>query len=197
MSKNILMQAITAAQQGKLIIYPTDTQYALGCTLKNKTTIKKIYELKKRPKTLPLPIAVSSIEELSTVAYTTVPQIKIAQQFLPGPLTMVLKKHKNIPQEVTGSNTTIAVRIPNHPITLSLLKETGPLIITSANIHGQKPYEDIKDIQNQFKETISAYVPGGTLNMPPSTIIDFTTTPLTLLRQGPISLEEIINEMTQ
>jgi L-threonylcarbamoyladenylate synthase len=197
MDNTLLNQAITAVQNGNLIIYPTDTQYALGCTLSNPETIQRIYTLKQRPLTLALPIAVATINDISYVATMQPTQKKIAQTYLPGPLTMILYKKSIIPDEVTASKETIAVRIPNNPLTLSLLKETGPLIITSANIHGQKPYEDIKDILQQFGDEVAIYIPGGTLNKPPSTIIDFTKNPPTLVRKGPISLDEIINVMNK
>jgi len=195
MDSTLLKQAITATQHGGLIIYPTDTQYALGCTLKYPKTIKRIYTLKQRPSSLALPIAVASIDEISTVAKINKYHKKVAEKFLPGPLTMILKRQPSIPDQVTASKETIAVRIPNHPLTLSLLKKTGPLIITSANIHGQKPYEDIEDIQQQFREAVAIYIPGGKLNMPPSTITDFTKYPPTILRPGPISIQEIIEVM--
>jgi L-threonylcarbamoyladenylate synthase len=197
MVTTLLQKAINAAQDGKLIIYPTDTQYALGCTLTHPQTIQHLFNLKKRPNTLALPIAVATIKDISTIATITPLQKQVAHTFLPGPLTMVLPKKPIVPSEVTASGNTLAIRIPNHPITLQLLHKTGPLIITSANIHGQKPYEDIHDIQNQFGEEIAVYLPGGILNQPPSTIIDFTHTPPQLLRSGPISLPEIINVMTK
>ena len=195
MESTLLKQAITATKHGGLIIYPTDTQYALGCTLKYPETIKRIYTLKQRPSSLALPIAVASIDEISTVAKIDQYHIKVAKKFLPGPLTMILKRQPSVPDQVTASKETIAVRIPNHPLTLALLKKTGPLIITSANIHGQKPYEDIKDIQQQFGDAVAIYIPGGKLNMPPSTITDFTKYPPTILRPGPISIQEIIEVM--
>ena len=197
MDATLLQKAITAAQEGKLIIYPTDTQYALGCTLTHPETIQHLFHLKQRPNNLALPVAVATIKDISTIATITPKQKQVAQIFLPGPLTMVLPKHPTVPPEVTASGNTLAVRIPNHPLTLQLLQKTGPLIITSANIHGQKPYEDIHDIQNQFGEEIAVYLPGGILNQPPSTIVDFTTKPFQLLRSGPISLPEIINVMTK
>jgi L-threonylcarbamoyladenylate synthase len=197
MDATLLQQAITAAQNEKLIIYPTDTQYALGCTLTNPQTIQHLFTLKQRPITLPLPVAVASIKDISTIATITPIQKQVAQTFLPGPLTMVLPKQPTVPSEVTASGNTIAVRIPNHPLTLQLLQQTGPLIITSANIHGQKPYEDIHDIQNQFGQEIAVYLPGGILNQPPSTIVDFTHKPPHLIRSGPISLPEIINVMNK
>ena len=197
MDTTLLQKAITAAQAGKLIIYPTDTQYALGCILTHPQTIKHLFNIKKRPPTLALPVAVASIKDISTIATITPLQKQVAHSFLPGPLTMVLPKKPTVPSEVTASGNTLAIRIPDHPITLQLLHKTGPLIITSANIHGQKPYEDIHDIQKQFGEEIAVYLPGGILNNPPSTIIDFTHTPPQLLRPGPISLPEIINVMTK
>ena len=197
MDTTLLQQAITAAHDGKLIIYPTDTQYALGCTLTHPQTIHRLFKLKKRPNNLALPVAVANIKEISTIATITLIQKQVAHTFLPGPLTMVLPKQPTVPPEVTASGNTIAVRIPNHPLTLQLLEKTGPLIITSANRHGQKPYEDIHDIQHQFGEEIAVYLPGGILNQPPSTIVDFTHKPPQLLRSGPISLSEIINVMTK
>ena len=150
MDSILLKQAITAARRGDLIVYPTDTQYALGCTIKDQTTIQRLYQLKQRPHSLALPIAVSSITDISSVAKITPQQTHIAHTFLPGPLTMVLKRQSTISNLITASQETIAVRIPDHQLTIQLLRKTGPLIITSANIHGQKPYQDIVDIKKLF-----------------------------------------------
>ncbi|MBU0497842.1 MAG: threonylcarbamoyl-AMP synthase [Candidatus Thermoplasmatota archaeon] len=195
MDTKILQSAREAIHAGKLIIYPTDTQYALGCTITKIAAIKKIYKLKQRPHTLPLPIAVASKEEITTVGIINNKIAKIIDHFLPGPLTIIIQKQPQVPSELTAGKNTIAVRIPNHPIALTLLQDTGPLTVTSSNIHGQKPYEDITDIQNAFKSRIAVYIPGGLLNQPPSTIVDLTKKTPHVLRTGPISLEDIIDVM--
>ena len=146
-----------AAKQGKVIVYPTDTQYALGCSITFESGILKIFKLKKRPEILALPIAVSSSKDIQRLTYITPSIQKIISTFLPGPLTLILHARPEINPRITANKNTVGIRIPNHPITLKLLKKTGPLIVTSANIHGQKPYEDIKDIQKQFGKQIDVY----------------------------------------
>ena len=182
--------------KGLLIVYPTDTLYGIGANIFNKQAIEKAYAIKKRPRNLSLPIAVVSIAEMENIADMTPLSKKIATNFLPGSITMVLKQNK-LPDWLVGRNKTIAIRIPNDPIALQILKNTGPLTITSANIHNQSTPTSIKDIRKMFKpDDIAEYIDDGIRSGLPSTIIDCRKDKPILLRKGSISLDEINSVVT-
>ena len=180
-----------AIDQGFLVIYPTDTLYALGASVFSLKAVEQAFALKKRPTSLPLPIAVSSMEMLEEIASITPLANCLIESFLPGPLTIVLK-NKTIPSVVTANKTTIAVRIPNDPIALKLLEKIGPLTVTSANIHNQQTPTTIEEIRNMLKSpSIVAYIDDGTRNGSPSTIVDVTEDKPLILRKGAILSEQI------
>ena len=187
-----ISKAIKSLKNGELIIYPTDTQYALGADIFNINAIKKIFFLKKRPFDNPIPIAVGKYEDISRYAFETKHVRKICKKFLPGKLTIILYKKDNISNIITSNKNKIAIRIPNNDIALELLNKFGPLTITSANIHGKKPEGNITNIYSQFKENIGFYVDYKNLNNDPSTIIDLTYEKPIIIRKGNISLKEIL-----
>ena len=190
MTQYDLSPAISALQKGEIIIYPTDTQYALGCMIDDSSALFTLYALKKRPLDQPLPIAVSDIQMLEHVARITPLAKTLIHHFLPGPLTLVLNQKKTLPQTMQTPANTIAVRIPDHPVALELLRECGPLTITSANMHGKKA-EDIETIKKQLNKPLLA-IDEGTLSSPPSTIIDARVKTPKLIREGVLPYSTIL-----
>lgn len=191
-----LSAAIKAVQHGDIIVYPTDTLYALGADIFNEIAVKRIFAIKKRPLSIPLPVAVSSVDEIGQIAIVDERIQRIASQFLPGQLTLLLKKKPNIPNIITSNGDKIAVRIPNQNVALDLLSEVGPLTVTSANIHGMDVPAIIKDIKVQFTtDTVASYIDAGRLEGLPSTIVDMTGKDPLIVREGTIAKEEIVNSI--
>lgn len=185
--------ALKALKRGDLIVYPTDTLYALGANIFDNTAVKKVYAAKKRPTSLPLPIAVCNLDEIRKIAEVNTTAEKIIKKFLPGSITLLLPK-KNLETYLIVKNLKkIAVRIPDNQLALELLSKFGPLTVTSANIHGIKPAYDIKNIMLQLKDLVSVYINAGRLDGQPSTIIDVTVEPPIIVRGGSISLQEIMD----
>lgn len=175
MDKVNLSKAITALANGEIIVYPTDTLYGLGADIYNIDAVRKVFEVKKRPMDNPLSVAVSGLDELKKISFINNKIQRLVESFLPGKLTLVLKKRKCVPDVVTGGHNKVAVRVPNCRIALELLSEFGPLTATSANIHGVKTPGIISDISMQFKEKdIAVYLDIGRLEGQPSTIVDMT-----------------------
>ena len=193
MEKNTLSNAIIALKTGKLIVYPTDTLYALGTDIFNDNGVKHVFTVKKRPFSNPLPVAVADFAAISKIAYTNDVVKKIVERFLPGPLTIILLKKESVSKLVTGGLDKIAVRIPNNNIALELLSAFGPLIVTSANVHEKKTPYVIKDIMMQFTTDISVYLDDGRLDAKPSTIVDLTLEKPRIVRKGSIAQEEILD----
>jgi len=195
MKKQFLSQVIDALAKGKIIVYPTDTLYGLGADIFNIDAIKKIYKIKKRPENLPISIAVSSISDIRQLAYVDDKVEKIIKKFLPGELTIVLRKKSNVLDILTNNKEKIAIRIPKNKIALEILSNYGPLTCTSANIHGQKTPSLINDINMQFKKSdIALYIDNGKLNGAASTIVDLTNDKPLILREGNIKEKEIMDE---
>ena len=196
MDKYNLSEAIFALKKGRIIVYPTDTLYGLGADIFNKDAIKNIFDIKKRPINMPLSVAVSNFSDLEKIAYTNEKIKKIVQLFLPGKLTLILKKKNCVSDIITGGIEKVAVRIPDCNITLRLLSEFGPITATSANIHGLKTPGIISDIRMQFKESdIDLYIDIGKLCGQPSTIIDMTGKQIKIVREGAIPKKIILDEI--
>lgn len=192
MKKEELTNAIKAVEKGEIIVYPTDTLYALGANIFDEEVIKKLFRIKKRPTSVPLPVAVFDSNDMNGIAYIDKKTKKIINNFLPGPLTLLLKKKITIPEIVTSGRDTIALRIPDNKIALELLSKTGPLTATSANIHGKNIGSIIDDLKKEFKNNVSIFLDDGVLDKSPSTILDLTTENPIIVRQGALKIEQIM-----
>jgi L-threonylcarbamoyladenylate synthase len=197
MAKLEFFKAIKALRNGEIIVYPTDTLYGLGADIYNGDAVRKIFKIKKRPFNDPLPVAVSDIEEIEKIAYIDDKSCQLAKAFLPGRLTLILKKRNSISDIVTGGLEKVAVRIPDNKIALELLSEFGPLTATSANIHGKKTPDIIREIRMQFKnEDVSVYLNVGRVAGKPSTIVDATNNHIKIVREGAITEKEILDAIS-
>lgn len=193
MLNSSLTKALKALKAGKIIVYPTDTLYAFGVDIFNNQAVLNVFKIKKRPLNQPLPIAVCNLSQMETVAQTTELSALLTENFLPGPLTLILKKKSNIPSIVTSGLDKVAIRIPNHKIMLKLICDYGPLTVTSANIHNEPVFNSIDEIKKQFfKDEVAVYIDGGTLIGDPSTIVDATGSGPIIVRQGRIQKNEIL-----
>ena len=193
MLNSSLTKAFKALKAGKIIVYPTDTLYAFGADIFNNQAVLNVFKIKKRPLNQPLPIAVCNLSQMKTVAQTTELSTLLTEKFLPGPLTLILKKKSNIPSIVTGGLDKVAIRIPNHKIMLKLICDYGPLTVTSANIHNEVVFNSIDEIKKQFfKDEVTVYIDGGTLIGDPSTIVEATGSEPIIVRQGRIQKNEIL-----
>ncbi|MDH7517752.1 MAG: L-threonylcarbamoyladenylate synthase [Candidatus Thermoplasmatota archaeon] len=190
MVKIDLFKAIEALRQGGLVVYPTDTLYALGADIFNEDAVKKVFRVKKRPFDVPLPVAVSTVVDMEKIAFVDKRVRLLAEHFLPGQLTLVLNKKDVVPDVVTGGVDKIAVRLPDNRFALELLSVFGPLTVTSANIHGMETPNNIRDIQAQLKG-VDVYLDHGVLEGLPSTIVDMTSVEPKFLREGKITKKEI------
>jgi L-threonylcarbamoyladenylate synthase len=194
MNRVDLSKAIKVLHEGGVIVYPTDTLYALGADIFNETAVRRVFEVKKRPWDNPLPVAVSSFKDIEDVAFVNQRIQRLAECFLPGALTMVLNKKISVPNVVTGGLEKVAVRIPDNEVALELLSNFGPLTVTSANIHGKKTLGLIKDIKMQFNvEDVAVYLDYGELHGLPSTIVDMTLKEPRIIREGAITEREIMD----
>ena len=190
-SSNI-QQAVEAVQAGLLVVYPTDTLYALGAQIFDVEAVQKVFTIKHRPFSIPLPVAVAGVEAMKEIAVVNQDAKKIAQKFLPGKLTMILPKKNVVSPIVSAQKSSIAVRIPDDETALKLLSLTGPLTVTSANIHHKKTPETVKEIKDELDaEEIAIYIDNGRRRKSPSTILDLTQPIPTIIRSGAVTENEI------
>ncbi len=191
-----LQLAINLLNQGNLVAIPTETVYGLAANAFNANAVAKIFEAKNRPSFNPLIIHTDSIKKLEEWGLL-IPEnmLLLAKHFSPGPLTYVIPKSNQIPDIVTAGTNAVAVRIPNHNLTLNLLSQLNyPLAAPSANPSGYVSPTTALHVQNQLGETIPYILDGGACNVGlESTIISFLTDTPTILRHGGITIEQIEN----
>jgi len=186
--------AIDILNSGGIVAFPTDTVYGLGADPFNERAVERIYRAKKRARNLPLPLLLADKSELTRVA-TVVPEVawRLAERLLPGGLTLVLMKSPWVPSAVTAGGNTIAVRIPNHHIPISLIRGLGtPLAGTSANISGKPSPVTADEVHEQLGVEVDLIIDGG--ECPggiDSTVIDVSGEVPTIIREGAVSQEEI------
>ena len=178
----------------EIIGIPTETVYGLAGNAYSEIAIKKIFSLKKRPFYNPLIVHIKSAACLSDVA-SYIPEMakKMAKEFWPGPLTLILKKQPIISDLITAGKETVAVRVPDHPLTLNLLAQLNfPLAAPSANPFGSISPTSAEHVSNYFKDDLSVVLDGGTCKKGlESTIIGFENDQPVLYRHGAISVEDI------
>lgn len=175
---------------GGIIAFPTDTVFGLGCVI-NKEAINKIYEAKGRSFDKPLPMMCNGLEMIENVAYVNDNAKKIIKKFVPGALTLIFNKKDCVEDYVTNGKQTIGIRVPDDKWILNLITELKqPLLVTSANISDTGSLIKWEDVYKQLNEKINGIVCEDATGETSSTIIDVTKD-IKVLRQGPISLEEI------
>ncbi len=187
-------KAKVALINDQIVAIPTETVYGLAGNAYSESAIKKIFQLKNRPFYNPLIVHIKDTSFLSKVA-KDVPDIalKLAEKFWPGPLTLVLKKQPHISDLVTAGKATVAIRVPNHPVTLSLLERLEfPLAAPSANPFSSISPTTALHVANYFGASLDVILDGGACERGvESTIIGFENNQPILFRHGSIPLEEI------
>lgn len=181
-------------ENNELVAIPTETVYGLAGNIYNETAIKKIFETKKRPFYNPLIVHIHDKNQLQEIAIEIPEKAQqLATIFWPGSLTLVLKKNKTIPDSITAGKDTVAIRIPNHELTLALLKSLNfPLAAPSANPFGSISPTTAQHVADYFPNDLKMVLDGGNCqNGIESTIIGFENNKPILYRLGSISIEEI------
>ena len=189
-----LEQGISILKQGGIVAFPTDTVYGLGAAVNLPQAVARVYEVKERPKNMPLPLLLADKSQIEEVA-EPVPPIAwlLAAKFLPGALTIVLFKSKSVPDTVTGGGKTVAIRIPAHPVPLALARGVGtPIVGTSANLSGKPSALTAEEVYTQLDGKVDLIIDGGRCpGGRESTIVDLTGETPIVLREGAISQEEL------
>ena len=181
--------AAEAIRRGECVVLPTDTVYGVGADAYSPEAVQHLLDAKQRGRDMPPPVLLADVESLETVAKTVPPVAwALAGAFWPGPLTLVLKAAG----QVLVQCGTVAVRVPAHEEARALLRATGLLAVSSANVSGERPATTVQEAQAMLGDSVAVYLDGGpTPGETPSTIVDLSVTPGRVLREGVLSLAEL------
>jgi len=185
--------AADAVRAGRCVVLPTDTVYGIGCDAFNNDAVETLLATKRRGPDMPVPVLVGSwvtiqglVREFTETAKTLV------EAFWPGGLSIVVPEAPSLPWNLGDTRGTVLLRMPNQPLALELLQETGPMAVSSANISGNPPATTAAEARQQFGDAVPIYLDGGTAEIgEPSTIIDISGPVPRILREGAISAERI------
>ena len=181
-------------REGGLVAIPTETVYGLGANGLDAQAVKRIFEAKGRPQDNPLILHVTGPQWLPRYCRNIPPMAYVlARKFWPGPLTMILQRQSIVPDETTAGLDTVAVRCPNHPVTLAIIREAGvPIAAPSANTSGRPSCTSAQDVLEDMDGKVEGVVDGGPCSVGvESTILDLTCQPPRLLRPGGLPLEDL------
>jgi L-threonylcarbamoyladenylate synthase len=191
-----IQSALDVLQNGGIVAFPTDTVYGVGAFAFDNAAIESIYAAKDRPVEKAIPILIADLSDLEKVA-DDIPDmaLRFAERFWAGPLTCIVPKKQTLPPAVSATST-VAVRIPDHPDARALLRAAGPMAVTSANLSGQPSPSTAQEVYDQLNGRIPLILDGGrTPGGVPSTLVDCTGEQPVILREGPISLEELLSAL--
>jgi len=179
---------VESLRKGGVIIYPTDTVYGIGCSIEHPEAVERICQIKGvNPLKVQLSFLCSDLSHLSeyTKAIST-PLYRFLKQYLPGPYTFILEASKKVPKILRTKRETVGIRVPDHPISLAILRELGhPILSTSLPLQDEEEIlTDPELIEDLFGNRVDFVVDGGWGNAVPSTIVDCTVNPPEVIREG-------------
>jgi L-threonylcarbamoyladenylate synthase len=188
-----ISRALEVLRQGGLVAFPTDTVYGVGVSAFDPLRIEQLFVVKGREAGKAIAVLLGSPADLPRVTAGMNPlAARLAERFWPGPLTLVVSRHPGLP-EILSPQPTIGVRMPDHPVALELLRRAGPLATTSANLSGRASPVTAQEVLEQLGGRIDLVLDGGqTPGGVASTVADCTGPAPIILRQGPLSLEDLL-----
>ena len=187
-----LARAAECLRRGGLVAFPTETVYGLGVNALDRQAVRRLFAAKERPPHDPLIVHVTSIDSIAALAARVPAQVeKLARRFWPGPLTLVVPKSRHVPDEVTAGLSTVAVRVPLHPVARALIEAAGvPVAAPSANLFSRPSPTQASHVIDDLDGRIDFVVDGGATTIGvESTVLDLTSDPPTILRPGAVTVE--------
>ncbi|QDZ42376.1 L-threonylcarbamoyladenylate synthase [Corynebacterium sp. sy039] len=185
--------AVSAVKSGRLIVMPTDTLYGLGCDAFDNDAVAKLLSTKRRGPDMPVPVLIGSWDTVrGLVAHYDEQLETLVEAFWPGGLSLVVPQAPSLPWNLGDTRGTVMLRMPLHPVAIEVLRETGPMAVSSANVSGQKPATTVEEAQQQLGAAVNVYLDGGTTPVGvASTIVDLSGDHPVILREGAISKQRI------
>jgi tRNA threonylcarbamoyl adenosine modification protein (Sua5/YciO/YrdC/YwlC family) len=188
-----IASAISALKGGRLVVLPTDTVYGIGADAFDNEAVAALLSAKGRGRDMPVPVLVGSWNTIDGLV-TGVPSSARAliEAFWPGALSIVLPHAPSLAWDLGSTRGTVMLRMPLHPVAIELLREVGPMAVSSANISGRPPAVTVDDARAQLGDLVEVYLDGGpSEQQAASTIVDLTGAHPRVLRQGPVTVEAI------
>jgi len=185
--------AAAAARRGELVVFPTDTVYAVACDAFSQRATDRLNDAKERTGTTALPVMVGSVRGLDALAAQVTPAEKaVVQGCWPGQLTVVCRSQPTLQWDLGGSGDSVALRMPLHPLALAVLQAVGPMAVVTANRPGGPVPLDCDAAVEQLGDAVSVYLDAGPCTTgPPSTIVDLREVQPRLLREGAVSVADL------
>jgi tRNA threonylcarbamoyl adenosine modification protein (Sua5/YciO/YrdC/YwlC family) len=179
-----IRRAVEALEAGEVIAYPTDTVYGLGCDLMNKKAIDRLYAIKGMDRSHNLAFICADLSDIARYAVVENHQYRILKHHLPGPYCFILEATREVPKLVQMKKKTVGIRVPNNAIIQAITKELGrPVISTTAQKDGEDPFVDARELDDAFPG-LGLVIDGGGGGLIPTSIVDLTTNPPTVVREG-------------
>jgi L-threonylcarbamoyladenylate synthase len=185
--------AAGAVRSGRLVVIPTDTVYGVGCDAFDATGVRAVLAAKNRGPDMPIGVLVGSWASLDGLVLSVPQQARdLVEAFWPGDLSLVLPHAPSLNWMLGNTRGTVMLRMPLHPVALELLREVGPMAVSSANQSGRPPASTAAQAREQLGESVAVYLDGGSTGEPvPSTIVDLTGAQPVLLREGAVSRADV------
>ncbi len=183
-----LSAAAGSLRGGRLVVLPTDTVYGLGCDAFDSLGVAALLSAKRRGRDMPVPVLVGSWRSIDGLVYTVRPAARnLIQAFWPGGLSVVVQQAPSLAWDLGDTRGTVMLRMPLHPVALELVREVGPMAVSSANVSGEPPATTAQDARNQLGSLVDVYLDGGPCReATPSTIVDLTGDRPLVLREGAV-----------
>ncbi|PHQ38307.1 threonylcarbamoyl-AMP synthase [Halorubrum persicum] len=167
-----LRRAAEAVADGDLVVYPTETVYGLGGDALDPDAVERVFDLKGRERSNPLSLGVPSVDAALRHTKPTEFAISFARAFLPGPVTVVVERGDAVPDALTAGRDRVGIRVPDQPVARDLLRETGPLTATSANVSGRGSVTSLDDLGDRIREGVAVLIDDGETPGTESTVVD-------------------------
>jgi tRNA threonylcarbamoyl adenosine modification protein (Sua5/YciO/YrdC/YwlC family) len=180
-------------RSSRLVVFPTDTVYGIGCDAFDSLAVKALLDAKGRGRNMPLSVLVGSWSTVDGLVLS-VPKLArdLIEAFWPGGLSIVLPHAPSLAWDLGETRGTVMIRMPLHPVALELLREIGPMAQSSANVSGQRPATTVADARSQLGESVGVYLDGGPAGEAvPSSIIDLTSDSPKMLREGAVTKAQV------
>ncbi|WP_066898640.1 L-threonylcarbamoyladenylate synthase [Mycolicibacterium houstonense] len=188
-----IASAVSAVKGGRLVVMPTDTVYGIGADAFDSEAVGALLAAKGRGRDMPVGVLVGSWTTIDGLVYSVPPAAReLIRAFWPGALSLVVEQAPSLQWDLGDANGSVMLRMPLHPVAIELLREVGPMAVSSANVSGQPAAVTAADARGQLGDKVEVYLDGGPAErQAASTIVDLTSAQPRILREGPISAEAI------
>ncbi|MGV0582072.1 L-threonylcarbamoyladenylate synthase [Mycolicibacterium elephantis] len=188
-----IASAISALKGGQLVVMPTDTVYGIGADAFDNQAVAALLAAKGRGRDMPVPVLVGSWHTIEGLVYNVPADAReLIRAFWPGALSLVVRQAPSLQWDLGDAHGTVMLRMPLHPVAIELLREVGPMAVSSANTSGRPPAVTVDEARDQLGDRVQVYLDAGpSTQQAASTIVDLTGSSPRVLRQGPVTVEAV------